>query len=221
MTGKTIEMTASDGHHFSAYRADPQGTPKGGVIIIQEIFGVNAHIRSVADQYAAAGYVTIAPAIFDRIERDFEVGYEGADRDAAFAMFKKFDPMACMLDVAATAKALKDTGKVAIVGYCLGGSMAFLAASQVPEIDVAVGYYGSMIANHLDKAPKVPTMLHFGDQDHSIPMDKVEAVKAAFPDMPIYVYHAGHGFNRDVAPSYDAPSAKLAFERTLAFIEKA
>ena len=218
--GTTIQLTASDGHQLAAYRADPEGTPKGGVVVIQEIFGVNSHIRAVADGYAAAGYVAIAPAMFDRLQRDVELGYEGDDiatgRDLAFPMGWETP----VLDMGAAVTAAAGAGKVGTVGYCWGGSLSYLAACKLP-VACAVGYYGGQITKILaadpTAKPKVPTILHFGEHDAGIPLTDVDQVKAENPDLPVYMYDAGHGFNCDHRGSYDEASAKTALDRTLAF----
>ena len=218
--GTTIQLTASDGHQLAAYRADPEGAPKGGVVVIQEIFGVNAHIRAVADGYAAAGYVAIAPAMFDRVKRDVELGYEGDDigigRDMAFPMGWETP----VLDMGAAVSAAAEAGKVGTVGYCWGGSLSYLSACKL-DIACAVGYYGGQITKILDAdptaKPKVPTMLHFGNNDAGIPLDMVERVRSENPNVPIHMYEAGHGFNCDHRGSYDEASAKTARARTLEF----
>lgn len=218
--GQNIQLTASDGHSFSAYRAEPSGKPKGGVVVIQEIFGVNAHMREVADGYAKAGYLAITPALFDRKQRGLELGYDEKDiatgRDIAFPL--GFD--APTLDMQAAAAAAKEGGKVGSVGYCWGGSLSFLCACRV-AVDCAVGYYGGQITKLMDAGgdatPKVPTMLHFGTKDAGIPLDDVERVRKAYPDVTIHMYEAGHGFNCDHRGSYDEASAKRALERTLEF----
>ena len=216
--GHQIELATADGTSIAAYRAAPSGKPRGGVVILQEIFGVNAHFRSVADRYAADGYLAIAPALFDRAERGVELGYDQAGREKGFALLKAIDPAKTMLDVQAAINAAREAGSVGLVGFCWGGTLAFAAACHLTGLDAAVGYYGGGIAGRLGDKPKIPLMLHFGDQDQSIPLSDVEKVRAAFPNVPVYVYHAGHAFNRDVAPSYDKASADLALERTRAFL---
>jgi carboxymethylenebutenolidase len=219
--GQTVTLKAKDGHSFSAYRADPTGAPKGAIVVIQEIFGVNHHIKSVADGFAKAGYVAVAPALFDRVEKNVELGYDQAGMTAGRGMIGKITPDAIAADTQAAINYAKEFGKVGIVGYCLGGSVAFAAATKRDGIAAAVGYYGGQIAANAEDKPKVPTMLHFGDQDQSIPMADVEKVKSARGgDTEIFVYHAGHGFNCDERPSYHAESAKLALERTLAHFKK-
>jgi carboxymethylenebutenolidase len=218
--GKHIDLTASDGFKLGAYRAEPQGKPKGGLVVIQEIFGVNSHIRNVCDRFAAAGYVALAPAVFDRIERNFECGYSPDEVAHARTFIPKIDWDAMLRDIAASIAAVKSAGKVGIVGYCMGGSAAFLAAGKLDGLSAAVGMYGGMIAKNADLKPKVPTQLHFGDQDQSIPMSDVDIVKAKRPDCEIHVYHAGHGFACDERASFSAENAKIANERTLAWFGK-
>jgi carboxymethylenebutenolidase len=218
--GQNVTLTAADGHKFSAYRADPAGTPKGAVVVIQEIFGVNEHIRAVTDRFAQEGYVAIAPSLFDRIEPGFESGYGPDDMGKARAFMQKADFAAMLRDTDAAKEAVKSAGPVAVVGFCLGGSIAFSAATSLDGFSAAVGYYGGRIAKVADQKPRCPTMLHFGDHDQSIPMSDVEAIKQNRPDVDIFVYHAGHGFNCDQRPSYDAESAKLAWERTMGHLQK-
>jgi carboxymethylenebutenolidase len=219
--GKTIELTAKDGHKFSAYRADPSGKPRGAIVVIQEIFGVNKHIRSIADRYAELGYVAIAPSVFDRAEKGFEAGYDEAGMNAGRAARGKITTEPPLIDTQAAVDAAKSAGKVAVVGYCMGGSVAFLSATRLDGVSAAVGYYGGQIAPVAEEKTKVPCMLHFGDQDHGIPLTDVEKIKKAHPDMPIFVYSdAGHGFNCDVRPSFAPIAAQVAFGRTQEFIAK-
>jgi carboxymethylenebutenolidase len=218
--GNQITLTASDGFKLGAYRADAQGTPKGGLVVIQEIFGVNSHIRSVCDRYAALGYTAVAPAVFDRYVPNFQSGYTPEDIAVAREYITKADRAKLLVDTQATIDSLQSVGKVGIVGYCLGGSIAFLAACQLNGLSCAVGYYGGMIAKAADDKPKVPTMLHFGETDQSIPMSDVEIIKQKRPDVEVFVYPAGHGFNCDERGAYHEPSAKLALERTLGLFQK-
>lgn len=219
--GQDITLTAADGHTLSGYEATAEGA-KVGVVVLQEIFGVNPHIRDVADRFAAAGYQAVAPALFDRIERGFESGYSAEEVDAARPFLAKFDWDAALADVDAAKAHLASKGlQVAVVGFCLGGSLAFLSATRLDGLAAAVGYYGGYIAKVADEAPRCPVLLHYGDSDHTIPMGDVEAVKAARPDVEIHVYHAGHGFNCDARGSFDKESADLAWARTLAHIARA
>ena len=221
--GQMIELTASDGHTLGAYRADPAGAPKAGVVVIQEIFGVNAHIREVADDYAAQGYLAIAPALFDRSRAGVELGYDegaiGEGRDLAFSL----NPDLPVLDMEAAVKAAAGAGKVGVVGYCWGGSLTFLAACKL-GVAAASGYYGGQIVAALERepdlAPAAPLIMHFGEQDAGIPLDDVDRIRKTFPDAPIYMYDAGHGFNCDHRGSYDEASCRIARERTLEFFAR-
>jgi carboxymethylenebutenolidase len=213
--GTTIELRASDGHQLAAYRADPQGKPRGGVLVIQEIFGVNPHIRAVCDEYAREGYVALAPALFDRVERGVELGYEGDALRRGVAIVMQIKPADASLDLQAGIDELAKIGKVGVVGYCYGGTMAWVAACRLERVAAASCYYGGHIARQRESKPRVPTQLHFGEQDASIPMSDVDAVRAANPEVPVYVYPAGHGFSCDARAGYHAESAALAKQRTL------
>jgi carboxymethylenebutenolidase len=220
--GKTVTLTASDGHKFSAYRAEPKGKPRGGVVVIQEIFGVNDHIRKVTDGYAAEGYVAIAPALFDRIKPGFEVGYSEADIATGRDMKGKANTDAALRDIAAARDAIKDSGKLGVVGYCWGGFLAWLAATRLDGFAASSSYYGGGIGTVAEEKPRCPVIMHFGDKDHAIPLTEVDKVRAAQKGRPveIHVYAAGHGFNCDQRGSHHAESAKLARERTLDFFRK-
>jgi carboxymethylenebutenolidase len=219
--GSTITLTASDGFKLGGYRADPQGKPKGGLVVIQEIFGVNHHIRNVCDRFAAQGYASVAPAVFDRIEPNFECGYTPAEVEHARTFIPRIDWAKMMLDTAAAIGEVKSAGKVGIVGYCMGGSVAFLAAGKLDGLTCAIGYYGGAIAKNADVKPKVPTLLQFGDQDQSIPMTDIELIKEKRPDVEVYVYKgAGHGFSCDERGSYNEAATKEALGRTLAWLTK-
>ena len=213
--GKTQTIEAEDGHALSAYRADPWSTPRGGVVVIQEIFGVNAHIRSVCDRFAEAGYAALAPAVFDRVERDVELPYteEGIARGRSLRERLAWDD--AVKDVAAAAAALEDAGRVGAVGYCWGGSLAWLAATRLGLPSVC--YYGGQIIQFVDEKPRAPVMLHFGEKDTLIPPEDVERIRAAHPDIPIHMYAAGHGFNCNARADYHPESADLAQARTLVF----
>jgi carboxymethylenebutenolidase len=218
--GQTITLTAKDGFKLGAYRADPEGKPRGAIVVIQEIFGVNHHVKNVADRYAALGYVAIAPQVFDRAQKDFETGYDQAAMEAGRGMRGKITTEQLLLDTQAAIDAAKQAGKVGIIGYCMGGSVAFLSATRLDGLACAVGYYGGQIAASADEKPRVPTMLHFGDQDQSIPMTDVDKIKKARPETPIYVYHAGHGFHCDERASFNAEAAQVAACRSQEFFLK-
>jgi carboxymethylenebutenolidase len=215
-----VTLTTADGQEISAWVARPEGEPIAGLVVVQEIFGVNAHIRSVADGYARDGFVAVAPALFDRIERGVELGYEGADMQAAIGFIPKLDIDKSVLDVAAALDFAKAaTGKKAgVIGYCYGGTLAWLAAARLQPA-VAVGYYGGRIAKYVAEAPTAPVMLHFGRQDAHIPAEEVEQIHAAHPEVEIYWYDAGHGFNCDARASYNAAAAIEARIRSLVFLK--
>jgi carboxymethylenebutenolidase len=218
--GQTIELAAADGHRFAAYRADPQGRTRGAIVVIQEIFGVNSHMRRVTDGFAAEGYLAISPALFDRTKRGVELGYDAAAIAAGRDLRAAVGDDGPLKDIQATIEEAKKAGKVAVIGYCWGGSLAYFASTRLAGIACAVGYYGGAIAGHAEETTKVPTMLHFGETDQSIPMSDVEKVRQAHPEIKLYVYKAGHGFNCDERGSYDAESARVALDRTLGFIRE-
>jgi carboxymethylenebutenolidase len=219
--GETITLTAEDGHKFAAYRVAPKGNPRGGLVVIQEIFGVNSHIKRVADGFAADGYVALAPAIFDRVERDFAIGYKPEDIERGRGVRGKLPIEDAVKDVRAAVKALAaERLKVGVVGYCFGGTLAWLAATRIDGVGCAVGYYGGGIADTAAEKPRCPVLLHWGETDQSIPPEHHARVRAAHPDLPMHVYPAGHGFNCDERASYHEPSAKLARQRTLEFFAK-
>jgi carboxymethylenebutenolidase len=214
--GQMVTLKAEDGHSFSAYRAAPAGKPKGGLVVIQEIFGVNRHMRSVTDRFAADGYAALAPALFDRVERNVDVGYDEAGMSKGRSVRQRLTYDQAMLDATAAVAHLQRSGKVGIVGYCWGGNIAWLAGCRLP-VAAAVGYYGGDIANLLNETPKAPVMLHFGEKDQHIPATAVARIRAAAPTVPVHTYPAGHGFNCDERKDYDAASAAEARDRTLAF----
>jgi carboxymethylenebutenolidase len=218
---ETIQIQASDGHTLGAYVARPSGEPVGGLVVIQEIFGVNRHIRAVADGYAKDGFLVIAPALFDRIERNVDIGYEGEDRKHAMQLYLKLDLGNAVKDIdAALGWARKNSGKkTGVIGYCLGGTLSWLSATRLKP-DVAVGYYAGGIDRFAAETPSAPVMLHFGLKDAHIPKTMVDTVANAHPEVQIFWYDADHAFNRDVGSSYDAPSAKLARERSLKFLNE-
>jgi carboxymethylenebutenolidase len=218
--GQSIGLKASDGFLLGGYRADPSGAPKGGLVVIQEIFGVNHHIRNVCDRFAALGYAAVAPAMFDRAKANVDLGYDKAAMDEGVKLRAAIKLEDSLKDVQAAIDAAKAAGKVGVVGYCWGGSLAFLAATRLSGLACAVGYYGGMIAAHKDEKPKVPTILHFGEQDHGIPMADVEKVKAARPEVKVYTWPAGHGFSCDERAAYDATSHEKALKITLDFLRQ-
>jgi carboxymethylenebutenolidase len=219
--GQQFTLSASDAHQLGAYRADPAGTPKGGIVVIQEIFGVNQHIRNVCDAFAKEGYAAVAPALFDRTQRNFESGYTAAEIEKARTFVAKPDWDAMLRDTDAAIKEMKSAGPIGIVGFCMGGTIAFLAATRLSGLSAAVGYYGGRIVAYADEKPKCPTQLHFGEKDASIPMSDVEIIKQKRPDCEIYVYKdAGHGFHCDERGSFHKDSSDVAWQRTTAFLAK-
>ena len=215
MTG----LVAADGHRLQAYEAVPAGAARGGVVVVQEIFGVNDHIRRVADGYAADGYRVIAPALFDRVRPGIELGYTDADIAEGRKIRGQLTFEQALADVEAARKALGD-GNIGIVGYCWGGTVTWLAAARLPGFAAAASYYGGGIGQFAVEHPRCPTQCHFGEKDHAIPLTEVAAVRDANPAVEVYTYPAGHGFNCDARASFDAAAAKLARERTLAFFSK-
>lgn len=219
--GHPIKLTASDGFQLGGYRADPATAPKAALVVIQEIFGVNHHIRNICDRFASAGYVAVAPAIFDRIERDFQSGYSPDEVAVARKFVANPDWTAMLRDVQAAIDSVKSVGPIGIVGFCLGGSVAYAAATKLTGLSAAVGYYGGAIVRFADDNPGVPMMLHFGEKDAGIPLGDVETIRAKQPDLEVHVYPgAQHGFSCDERASYDKASADIAWQRTLAFFAK-
>ncbi len=219
--GKHFSLTAADKHQLGAYRADPKGAPKGGIVVVQEIFGVNQHIRAVCDRFANEGYVAVAPALFDRSQRNFECGYTPPEIENARKFVAKPDWDAMLRDTDAAIKEIKSAGPLAIVGFCMGGTIAFLAAARLAGLSAAIAYYGGRIVAFADEKPKCPTQMHFGATDHSISLADIEIIKQKRSDCEIFVYQdAGHGFHCDERGSYHQPSRDLAWERTTAFLKK-
>ncbi len=217
--GKFIQIKTGDGVSIEAYRAEPAGKPRGGLLVIQEIWGINSHIRAVADGYAADGYLAIAPALFDRVEPGVKMDeYTPETQQRGSGIAKRLNMDHVLLDVQAALREASGAGKVGIVGYCLGGRTAWLSAARVQGLSAAVAYYGGGVPGMAAEQPKCPVILHFGELDKHIPIDSVEEFKKAHPGLPVYIYAADHGFNCDLRASYDAAAAKLARERTLAFL---
>ncbi len=219
---ETAELTAADGHKLAAYRASPKDKPRGGLVVIQEIFGVNRHMRRVADGFAADGYACVAPALFDRVKRGVELGYGDADIAAGRDLRSKVTWEQVMLDIAAAAKALGGTGKIGIVGYCWGGSVSWLGATRLSGLSAAVCYYGGQIAPFAAEQPKCSVLMHFGDKDASIPLGYVDKIRAAQSGRPveIHIYPAGHGFSCDERASFHVDSHRLARQRTIDFFRR-
>jgi carboxymethylenebutenolidase len=223
--GKFIDLQAADGFQFRAYVATPAGQPKAGVVVLQEIFGVNSHIRSVADGYAADGYLAVAPSTFHRVKHGVDIGYSADDIAAGQALKAAVEALPApgvMPDIAAAISHARQAGKVGIVGYCWGGLLTWRSACTLDGLAAAVPYYGGGMTTpgEIARKPKVPVLAHFGEKDHWITMESAQAFKKAHPEVEVQVYAADHGFNCDQRGSYDAAAAKLARERTLAFFAK-
>jgi carboxymethylenebutenolidase len=223
--GQFTELKAADGQAIPAYVAQPKSQPKGGIVVIQEIFGVNSHIRAVADGYAEQGYLAVAPAIFHRVKPNVELGYEQDDMAAGMALKTATEALpspGVMQDIQAAIQHASQAGKVGIVGYCYGGLLTWRAACTLNGLSAAAPYYGGGMTtpDEVARKPKCPVIAHFGDQDHWISLESVEAFKKAHPEVEVHVYHANHGFNCDQRGSYNAEATKLARERTLAFFAR-
>ena len=220
MTASSLTLTAADGHTFSAYLAHPTGTPRGAVVVVQEIFGVNSHVRAVADGYAADGYLAIAPALFDRVERNVELGYSADDIARGRTLKDASGIDKPLLDVAAAVAHVQHAGRIGIVGYCWGGLLSWLAACELNGLAASVPYYGGGVPGQAARKPRCPVMAHFGERDAHIPLATVKDFHRAQPGITVHIYAADHGFNCDQRGSFDAPSAALARARSLAFLRE-
>ena len=221
--GANVQLKAADGHSFEAYVAKPAGKPIGGIVLIQEIFGVNSHIKQVADMYASEGYLVVAPPTMSRIEANVNLGYTEADMQAGFKLKTAVDELPnspVMLDLQAALDLAKEAGKVAVIGYCWGGLLSWRSAATLKGLSAAVPYYGGGIPNESSLTPGCPVLAHFADEDSYIPLDSVKTFGKAHPEVEIHIYQAHHGFNCDQRGSYNATAAKLAKERTLEFLKK-
>lgn len=223
--GYFTDLTSSDGFTFPAYVAEPIENPKGGLVLLQEIFGVNSHIREVADGYAQAGYWVVAPSTFHRVQAGVELGYSDADMGEGFKLKTAVESLpepGVLLDIQAAIEQAAKGGKVGIVGYCWGGLLTWRSACELSGLSAAVAYYGGGMTAGVEPArqAKVPVMAHFGEQDHWIPLDSVHAFQAAQPGVIVQVYEANHGFNCDQRGSYNETAAKLARERSLSFFSQ-
>lgn len=215
-----IELTAADSHKFSAYRTDPADAPKGAVVVLQEPYGVNSHIRKIADSFATEGYVAIAPSLFDRVQAGVELGYGENDLSTGLDIARQVEMQSSLGDIQAAVDAIKDVGKVAIVGYGWGGNLAYIAANRVSGIACAIGYYGPGIVDNPREKRKIPTLLHFAENDALIPLTQVVQFRAYRPDVSAFTYPAVHGFNCDERESYDESAAVAALDRTLFWISQ-
>lgn len=218
--GTSTLVEAADGFRASAYLSRPAGTPRGAILVVQEIFGVNAHIRSVCDGFAAEGYVAIAPALFDRVQRDVDLGYDDAGIAKGREIRAQADADAALRDLDAARRHVERDGRVGIVGYCWGGLLAWLAACRLDGFAAAVVYYGGGIGDVLGETPRCPVLGHFGERDAMIPMRWIDEWRARHPTHPVHTYDAGHGFNCDQRASFAAAAAATARERTLDFFRE-
>ncbi|HEX9463237.1 MAG TPA: dienelactone hydrolase family protein [Alphaproteobacteria bacterium] len=219
--GQTINLTAKDGFKLTAYEAKPAGKARGGLVMIQEIFGVNQHMRKTSDIYAAEGYHVVAPAMFDRVGKDIQLGYSEADIAKGREIRGKINWDQILADVAAAKDALRGSGKTGIIGYCFGGSVAWLGATRFNDFAASVCFYGGQIAQFAEEKPNCPVQMHFGETDHAIPLSDLGKIRAAQgAKVELQVYPAGHGFNCDERGSWHEPSAKLARERAVAFLRQ-
>ena len=218
--GETVKLRAADGFEPSAYVARPQGAPKGGLVVAQEIFGVNGHIRRVADGFAADGFLAIAPALFDRIRPDLTLGYSQEEIQEGIALKGKSSTDNALADVAAARNFVAEAGKVGVIGYCWGGFLAWVSATRLSGFAAAVSYYGGGIGSVAEERPRCPVLMHFGEKDKGIPLTEVDKVRTAHPTgVEIHLYPADHGFNCDDRKQYDPDSARIARERTVAFLD--
>lgn len=215
-----IELTAADGHIFSAYRADPSDTPKGAVVVLPEVFGIDPHIKKVTESFAALGYVALAPALFDRVKKNVELGYDEAGLTEGLELKSQVGTGDAIADIQAAVNAVKDAGKVAIVGYGWGGYLAYLSGNKVSGLACAIGYYGGGITDAFQEKRKVPTLLHFSEEDPLISFEEVAQFRAYRPDVSVFTYPAGHGFNCAERSSYNEEAATKALERTLFWISQ-
>ena len=219
--GAFEKKTMSDGAEISVYHAEAEGKRRGGLVLVQEIFGITDHIRDLAEEYAADGYEVLTPALFDREHPGFEADYSGDGLARGVELARQLHPFDVSLaDVQTCVDALAAKGPVFVVGYCYGGSVAWFAATRMHNVAAASAYYGSLIPGASTEVPKVPIVLHFGRHDHGIPMEGVEKLIAAdHPNATVHIYEAGHGFNSDRRKDYHEPSSDLAKERTLELFE--
>lgn len=215
----TLQLLAHDGHRLSAYLSRPEGRPRGAVVVVQEVFGLNSHIRRTAEQYSAAGYLAIAPAMFDRLKRGVELGYDAVGLETGLELMMKVSKEDAMADLDAAIGSVAHAGRVGMVGYCWGGYLTYLASCRL-NLAAGVAYYGGGIAQQLADTPRCPVMFHFGEHDAHIPLADVEAIRRAYPAGIYHLYPAGHGFNCSERPDFDSASARLAFNRTIEFFHE-
>jgi carboxymethylenebutenolidase len=220
--GTSISLTSSDDFKLGAYVAEPAAPTHAGLVVVQEIFGVNPHIKHVTDSFAKEGFLAIAPALFDRVEPGVEMPYDDSSQKKGFKYVTALDQKKTIADIDAAIiylRAQPGITKIGVVGFCWGGTLAFLANTRL-DVDASVSYYGGGIQFYLEEKPKAPSIYHFGEQDDHIKSDVWDAVRAALPESPVYTYDAGHGFNCDARESFAPKAAAEAMTRTLAFLRK-
>jgi carboxymethylenebutenolidase len=220
MNGQNTRIRADDGFESTAYVSRPGTAARAGLVILPEIFGVNAHIRTVADRYAALGYLAVAPSVFDRVHRDLDLGYDDESVRRGQALMREIDWTLAVMDIEAAGRLASEAGPVGVVGYCWGGTAAWVTAARGQGFTCAVSYYGNAIPSVLSPIPRIPMMLHWGERDHLISMERMREPGLAAPDVEVHFYATGHGFNCDARPLYHAPSAQWALARTLTFLER-
>jgi carboxymethylenebutenolidase len=220
--GQWLDLSAADGFRLQAYRADPADgmRPRGGIVVVQEIFGVNDHVRELCDGFAEDGYAAIAPALFDRYQRGVQLGYSAEDTARGRELKGHAKTEVALTDVAAARAALTASSRVGIVGYCWGGFIAWMAAARISGFSCAVAYYGGGVPAAIDEKPTCPVTAHFGERDAAIPVADARRFATAHPEVEVFFYDAEHGFNCDQRKSYNPAAARLARERTLAFFRK-
>lgn len=219
--GQSVQLTASDGHSLGAYMAAPSGTPKGGLVVIQEIFGVNNHVRHLVDEFAGKGYLAIAPALFDRVEPGIDLGYNETDFGIGRETRGKLKDDGLLADVDAAAKEVAGAGKVGLIGYCFGGYVAWISGCNLDSLACSVSCYGGGVAARAaNDTPKMPIQLNFGDKDQAIPMSDVQKIRDAHPELPSYVYDdSGHGFCCEERDVYNPGATERCHDRAMAFID--
>jgi carboxymethylenebutenolidase len=215
-----MELTATDGHKLSCHKADPGSDPRGAIMIIHDIFGVDPYIKKVTADFAAKGYAVIAPSLFDRVKASQTFGYDERGTSAGKALAKQITEDQALADIRAAAGAVKDAGKIALVGYAWGAYLAYLATNRISGLACAIGYSGTQIPAIAGEKRRIPTLLHFGERDDTIPIESVVQFRARRPDVSVYTYAAGHGFECSERSSYDEDSAAKALERTLFWISQ-
>ncbi len=216
--GQMTEAEMGDGVAIRVYPAEPQGTPRAGIVIMHEAFGMNDHIRSVSDRYAGEGYLALAPALYDRAEKGAEVpGYDDPDLERGRALRQAVEWDHAIADMGTVVGLAREAGPVGVVGFCWGGSLAWLAVTRCGA-DAAVSYYGGQIIQFVDERPGCPVMAHFAEHDIHVPPESAAKVAEHHPDIPVFMYDAKHGFNCDARADYDAASAAVAQARTLEFL---